>query len=38
MDGWMDVVLSLSGRGGLPVVAHHSRMNIDETLVCTVVS
>ncbi len=35
---WMDVVLSLRGRGGLTVVAHYSRMNIDETLVCTVVS
>ena len=35
---WMDVVLSLRGRRGLTVVAHYSRMNIDETLVCTVVS
>lgn len=34
----MDVVLSLRARRGLTVVAHYSRMNIDETLVCTVVS
>lgn len=27
----MDVVLSLRGRRGLTVVAHYSRMNIDET-------
>lgn len=37
-DGRIDVVLSLRGRRGLTVVAHYSRMNIDETLVCTVVS